>query len=283
MSINKIGIAGAGTMGRGIALCAITNGFKVIMYDINQEILDNSSIAVRKGIDKLVTKGRLDEAEAERLFSNLEVSVNIESMSDADYVIEASVEDLEIKRKLFSELDSLVSDNVILATNTSSLSVTAISRAVKEPSRVCGMHFFNPADIMKLVEIVKGEFTSSDTIGLSVSLAQKLGKTHVICKDTPAFIVNRIARPFYGESLKILAEENLPVELIDNIIRSEGGFKMGPFELMDLIGIDVNFAVTRSVYNAFFQDEKYRPNPIQQKMVDSGLLGRKTGQGFYKY
>ncbi|MGH2576093.1 MAG: 3-hydroxyacyl-CoA dehydrogenase family protein, partial [Ignavibacteria bacterium] len=175
-------------------------------------------------------------------------------------------------------------ENTTLATNTSSLSITAISSAAENnKSRVIGMHFFNPATVMKLVEIIKGDFTSDETLKTAVGITKKLGKTPVICKDTPGFIVNRVARPFYGESLKILGEGGLSVEQIDNIMKDEGGFRMGPFELMDLIGIDVNLSVTKSVYEALNHNPKYKPHPIQEKMVESGNLGRKTGGGFYKY
>ena len=192
--------------------------------------------------------------------------------------------DVDIKKELYSKLDEISKPEAILATNTSSFSITSISTAVKNnPGRVIGMHFFNPANIMKLVEVIKGGFTSSETADAVTDLCRKLGKVPVLCADTPAFIVNRVARAFYGESLKIMVEENKDAGFIDEIMKEEGGFAMGPFELMDLIGIDINLSVTKSVYEAFFYDQKYKPSPIQQKMVDSGLLGRKTKQGFYKY
>jgi len=194
------------------------------------------------------------------------------------------LEDINKKKELFQNLETIAANDVILASNTSSLSITAISTVLKSNrGRVAGMHFFNPANIMKLVEVVKGEFTSEEVINVVVALSRKLGKVPVVCRDTPAFIVNRVARAFYGEALKILGEESLNAEVIDKIMKEEGGFAMGPFELMDLIGIDINLSVTKSVYEAFYQDQKYKPSPIQQKMVDAGLLGRKTGQGFYKY
>ena len=191
---------------------------------------------------------------------------------------------MELKKTLYTKLDEITGGETILATNTSSYSITSISASVKNNiGRVVGMHFFNPASIMKLVEIVKGEFTSDETLKETEDICRKLGKTPVICKDTPAFIVNRVARPFYGEALKILGEGGIEVGVIDGIMKNEGSFAMGPFELMDLIGIDVNLSVTKSVYEAYFYDQKYKPHPIQQKMVESGLLGRKTGKGFYKY
>jgi 3-hydroxybutyryl-CoA dehydrogenase len=281
--INTIGIIGSGTMGSGIASVSALSGCKTIVYDINEEALARAHKNILKGYDKLAEKGKLDDAKKNSAISNLIFTRDFNRLSICDIVIEAALENLELKRELYKQLDEITFPGCILATNTSSFSVTAISSVVKDKSRVIGMHFFNPANIMKLVEIIKGEFTSDETLDKVVSVTNKLGKTPVICKDTPAFIINRVARPFYGEALKILSEGGITVDVIDGIMKHEGGFAMGPFELMDLIGIDVNFSVTKSVYEAFFYDQKYKPSPIQQKMVEAGLLGRKTGQGFYKY
>ncbi|MEO8665117.1 MAG: 3-hydroxyacyl-CoA dehydrogenase NAD-binding domain-containing protein, partial [Ignavibacteria bacterium] len=215
---------------------------------------------------------------------NLNYTSQFTDLKDCDYIIEAAPEDVELKKEIFTKLNDICRDNTILTTNTSSLSVTAISAFVKtNPQRVAGMHFFNPANIMKLVEVVKGRFTSEETFETTYELSKKLGKVPVAAKDTPAFIVNRIARPFYGEALKILSEGSGEVETIDKVMKDCGGFVMGPFTLMDLIGIDINFSVTRSVYEAFFNDPKYRPSFIQKKMVDANLLGKKTKMGFYNY
>ncbi len=204
--------------------------------------------------------------------------------SECDFIIEAAPEDIDLKKNIFSSLDNICRKDTILSTNTSSLSVTRISVFVKNnPERVVGMHFFNPANIMKLVEVVKGDFTSDECIKTTAELSEKMGKVPVIAKDTPAFIVNRIARPFYGESLKILSEGTSGHSEIDKVMKSCGGFPMGPFELMDLIGIDINFSVTKSVYESFFNDPKYRPSFIQKKMVDANITGRKTNRGFYSY
>lgn len=283
-NIKTIGVIGAGTMGSGIAsVCALT-GYKTLINDINEEAITKAISSVKKGWDKLVEKGKLTPEKKEQSAANLISAASLETFSDCDVVIEAAIEKMELKKELYAYLDDLVKPETILATNTSSFSITAISAAAKNNrGRVIGMHFFNPANIMKLVEVIKGEFTSDEVMTTVTELCKKLGKTPVVCKDTPAFIVNRVARAFYCESLKIMGEENLAAGEIDIVMKEEGGFAMGPFELMDLIGIDVNLSVTKSVYEAFFYDQKYKPSPIQQKMVDAGLLGRKTKEGFYKY
>ena len=282
-NIKTIGVIGAGTMGSGIASVSALSGYRTIVHDVFSEALDKAEKNILKGYDKLSEKGKINEDKKNNSVSNLIFTQEIDQISDCDIIIEAALEDLKLKRELYKKLDELTSDGCILATNTSSFSITAISSVVKDKTKVIGMHFFNPANIMKLVEIIKGEFTSDETVEKVFTLTKSLGKTPVMCKDTPAFIVNRVARSFYGEALKILGESGVSVETIDKIMKTEGGFAMGPFELMDLIGIDVNFSVTKSVYEAFFYDQKYKPSPIQQKMVEAGLLGRKTSQGFYKY
>lgn len=283
-SIKTIGVIGAGTMGSGIAAVSALSGYKTIVYDVKESAVDDAKHHILQGYFKLLEKGKIDSDKKSQAEDNIIISYRFEGCADCDIIIEAAVEDLEIKKDLYKRLNDMAKDDTILATNTSSFSVTAIASAVEtNKERVIGMHFFNPANIMKLVEVVRGEFTSDEVVNTVIQLCKKLGKTPVVCKDTPAFIVNRIARAFYGESLKILGEESLDAEAIDMIMKEEGGFKMGPFELMDLIGLDVNLSVTKSVYEAFFYDQKYKPSPIQQKMVDAGLLGRKTKQGFYKY
>jgi 3-hydroxybutyryl-CoA dehydrogenase len=282
--IKTIGIIGAGTMGSGIASVSAMNGYKTYINDISEEAITRAKGYIFKGYDKLVEKGKITAEKRAAAEGNLVSSASLEKFAECDIIIEAAIEKMELKKELYTYLDDLVKPNAILATNTSSFSITAISTAVKNnKGRVIGMHFFNPANIMKLVEVIKGEFTSDETVSTVIELCKKLGKTPVVCKDTPAFIVNRVARAFYGESLKIMGEENLSADIIDLVMKEEGGFAMGPFELMDLIGIDVNLSVTKSVYESFFYDQKYKPSPIQQKMVDAGLLGRKTKQGFYSY
>lgn len=283
-NIKTAGVIGSGTMGRGIAICTASAGIKTVLYDINPEVLNNAALIIEKDLGRSVEKKKISPEKKEEILRNIILTSEFTDLKDSDFVIEAALEDMELKKDIFSGLDDLCGSETILSTNTSSLSVTTISTYVKKnPERVIGMHFFNPANIMKLVEIVKGDFTDEKTIDITKELSNKLGKVSVTAKDTPAFIVNRIARPFYGEALKILSEGTADAAKTDSIMKSCGGFAMGPFELMDLIGIDVNFSVTKSVYEAFFNDPKYRPNFIQKKMVDAGLLGRKTKRGFYKY
>jgi 3-hydroxybutyryl-CoA dehydrogenase len=282
--INTAGVIGSGTMGRGIAICTASAGIKSVLYDINSEILDKARSIIEKDLSRSAEKKKITSEKKDEILSNIIFTGDFNDLGESDFVIEAALEDIDLKKDIFSKLDALCRHDTILSTNTSSLSVTTISTYVKNnPERVVGMHFFNPANIMKLVEIVKGDFTSEETIDITKELSKKIGKVSVTAKDTPAFIVNRIARPFYGEALKILSEGTSEAEKTDLIMKNCGGFAMGPFELMDLIGIDVNFSVTKSVYEAFFNDPKYRPNFIQKKMVDAGMLGRKTKRGFYKY
>lgn len=282
--IKTIGVIGSGTMGSGIAISSSVSGFKTIVFDISEEVLGKAKSSISNDLSKAVEKKKLSEEKKAETEKNIRYTSAMNDLSLCGFIIEAAPEDIELKKEIFQKLDSICSKETILSTNTSSLSVTRISVFVKNnPERVVGMHFFNPANIMKLVEVVKGDFTSEECIKITSDLAQKMGKVPVIAKDTPAFIVNRIARPFYGESLKILGEGTSDHTLIDKVMKSCGGFPMGPFELMDLIGIDINFSVTKSVYESFFNDPKYRPSFIQKKMVDANITGRKTNRGFYSY
>jgi len=284
LEVKNIGIIGAGTMGTGIASVCALSGFKTLVYDVSQQVLSRAHAVIFRGYDKLIEKNKITAEIISEAEKNLEFVSDVMKLSSCELIIEAAVENIDLKKVIYSQLDELTLPEAILASNTSSFSITAISSAVKNnPSRVVGMHFFNPANIMKLVEIIKGGFTGEEVLNTVISVARRLGKTPVVCSDTPAFIVNRVARSFYGEALKMLGEGNIDVETIDKIMREEGGFKMGPFELMDLIGIDVNFSVTKSVYEAYFHDQKYKPHPIQQKLVEAGTLGKKSGRGFYKY
>lgn len=280
---NVIGIIGAGTMGSGIAQVAAVAGYGVILYDIDAPVLDRSMKQIENNLAKAIEKNKLTAAEKETALAKIKTSVDFSQLKNSTTVIEAAAERLDIKQGIFQRLDDLLPHESIIATNTSSLSVTVLGAATRRPDRVIGMHFFNPAHIMKLVEIIKGIETSHTTISRITSLAKEFGKTPVLASDTPGFIVNRIARPFYGEALRLLGEGVASADEIDRIVKKSGGFKMGPFELMDLIGIDINFSVSKSVYEQFFHEPRYRPHPIQQQMVDANLLGRKTGKGFYEY
>lgn len=283
-NFNTIGITGSGTMGRGISICCALSGYNTIIYDITDEILAASRTLIEKELSKSASKNKITAQQKNDALSLLNFTSDFSELKKCQFVIEAAPEDINLKQEIFEKLNDTCSDETIFATNTSSFSVTMISTFVKNnPSRVAGMHFFNPANIMKLVEVIKGKFTSDSAISDINDLCVKLGKVPVSAKDTPAFIVNRIARPFYGEALRILGEGTADVSAIDLVLKNCGGFAMGPFELMDLIGIDINFSVTKSVFDAFFFDSKYRPSFIQKQMVDANLLGRKTGKGFYEY
>lgn len=270
-------------MGGGIAQVAALTGHEVILHDVSPESLKRSMERIKGEFRAAVEKGRLSTTEATEALAAIHPRRNFSDLGQADFIVEAAVEELAVKKEIFRKLDAIVRTDVVLATNTSSLSITAIGSLTRVPESVVGMHFFNPPSVMKLVEVVRGAQTGDGAVGTTCDLALAMNKTPVVCNDTPGFIVNRVARPFYGEALRLLGEGVATVEEIDRIVRLEGGFRMGPFELMDLIGIDVNYAVTKSVFEQFFHEPRFRPHPIQRRMVEAGTLGRKTGKGFYRY
>jgi 3-hydroxybutyryl-CoA dehydrogenase len=281
MEIKTIGIAGAGTMGAGIAQVTATYGYQTILFDVNENMLTKAKAGIEKSLESLVQKQKITSDKKAEIVSRIQYT-NAVTQLKADLVIEAIVERLEIKQQFFNEVASVNAPETILATNTSSIPVTQIAAKVPNPKRFLGIHFFNPAPIMKLVEIISGVETDTAIANQCKQLIEGMGKTCVMAADAPGFIVNRVARHYYVEGLKIAEERIADFETIDALMESSG-FKMGPFKLMDLIGVDTNFSVTTSIYNLFHQDGKFRPSRIQQQKVDAGHHGRKTGKGFYSY
>ena len=279
---STIGVVGAGAMGSGIAQLAAQAGHTVVLVDQSESALERSAAALAKVAARLVEKGKWSAADSERIQSAIDRTTALDSLAPCDWVIEAIVEDLGVKQSLFQSLETIVAPDAVLATNTSSLSVTAIAGKLQHPERFMGLHFFNPAPLMALVEVVPALQTDAAHVVRAKSMMDAWGKSPVVTKDTPGFIVNRVARPFYGEALRIFEEGLASRETIDAAMRN-AGFRMGPFELMDLIGNDVNYAVSCSVFEAFYNDPRYRPSLIQKQHVDAGWLGRKSGKGYYTY
>ena len=276
-------IIGSGTMGIGIAQVAATSGCDVFLYDANSNQTEKSLVNLKNTLNKLVEKQKISAEKSDDIASKINPCNELSGLKDCDLIIEAIIENKEIKTKVFQELEELVSENCVISSNTSSISITSLSSELKNPERFIGIHFFNPAPLMPLVEIIPGLLTKENLATEIFSLMKSWGKIPVIAKDVPGFIVNRIARPFYGEALRIVEENLATAEQVDDAMRTLGNFKMGPFELMDLIGIDVNFSVTKTVYQDYFYDPKYKPSLLQQRMSEAKLLGRKTGKGFYDY
>lgn len=279
----NIGIIGAGTMGVGIAQVAATAGCKVVLFDANAPQIDKALSSLEKTLQKLAEKGKISQEKASEIRNNIVKGEVLQDLKDSDLVIEAIIENKEIKTKVFTELENYVSESCILSSNTSSISITSLGAELKKPERFIGIHFFNPAPLMPLVEVIPSLLTENTLAEKIYNLMKEWGKIPVIAKDIPGFIVNRIARPYYGEGLRIVEENIATPEQVDEAMKTLGNFKMGPFELMDLIGVDVNFAVTTTVYKDYFYDPKYKPSLLQQRMSEAKLHGRKTGRGFYDY
>ena len=280
-SIHTVGVIGAGTMGLGIAQVSAMAGYDVLLFDRVPGANKKAVVRIGENLQKGIEKGKVTQQEMDVALGKIKPLQSLSEMK-AELVIEAIIENLKVKQQLFSELEYILSEEAILCTNTSSISVTKIAAVLEHPQRFVGMHFFNPAHIMKLVEVVSESDTNEVILDRARQFVIRLGKTPVMVKDAPGFIVNRVARHFYVESLRILEEQVASIEDIDKLMEATG-FKMGPFRLMDLIGIDTNFAVTSSIYNGFHQDAKFRPSRIQEQMVAAGHHGRKSGRGFYSY
>ena len=280
-AIKTVCVCGAGTMGSGIAQVCAMAGCATILYDLDKEILQKAKTNIENNLIKLVEKQKLSETEQQQILQRLQFTFDIDKCI-GEIIIEAIVEKIEAKISLFNHLLTINNTRTIFASNTSSLSITEIAKALREPEKMVGLHFFNPATLMKLIEVVKTAYTKEETLQTIVSFVRSLNKTPVICNDSPGFIVNRVARPFYIESLRLIEEGKASFEIIDRLLENRG-FKMGPFKLMDLIGNDINYAVSCSVYEQLEKPARLQPSDIQKEKVDKGELGKKTGKGYYQY
>lgn len=278
-----IGVIGAGTMGSGIAQLAAQSGHSVVLYDTNTAILNQAIEKMKASLSSLVQKGKMSDETAKAVINRIAVAISISEFKRCGLVIEAVIEELSVKQQLFKSVEEHASADCIFATNTSSLSVTSIASGCKDAGKVIGIHFFNPAQIMPLVEIVPGIATNANVLAVSKKLVDSWGKVTVVAKDTPGFIVNRVARPFYGEAIRIYEEGIADFATIDWAMKEVGGFKMGPFELMDFIGNDVNYKVTETVWAQLFYDDRYKPSLTQKRLFEAGYWGRKKGRGYYSY
>jgi 3-hydroxybutyryl-CoA dehydrogenase len=283
VKVARVGILGAGTMGRGIAQVAALGGFETRLYDAFPEAAENAAVKIREALAKGSVRGRWSEAEADAAANRIGPALAIGELAGCELLIEAAPEEVELKRRLFAEAAAACGPEAILASNTSSLRVSDIAVGVPNPERVVGMHFFNPPVLMKLVEVVAAERSSEQALTTTTTVAEAMGRTPIRARDTPGFVANRLARPFSLESLRMLGDGVADAATIDRIVRLGGGFRMGPFELIDLIGLDVNLTIARSFYAQGGRAERWRPNPIQERLVEEGKLGRKSGKGYYSY
>jgi 3-hydroxybutyryl-CoA dehydrogenase len=283
VKVGRVGILGAGTMGAGIAQLAALGGFETRLYDSFPEAAARGSARLRDGLDKGAARGRWSEADAEAAAARVQPTEALSELADCELLIEAAPEDLELKRELFGAVAAVCDPAAVLASNTSSLRVAEIAAGVSGPERVVGMHFFNPPALMKLVEVVATEHASEQALAATTGVAEAMGRTPIRAQDSPGFVANRLARPFSLESLRILGDGVAEVAAIDRVVRLGGGFRMGPFELLDLIGLDVNLTIARSFFAQGGEPERWRPSPIQEHLVAAGKLGRKSGEGYYGY
>lgn len=281
--MKNIVVIGSGTMGSGIAQVAAMNHCTVFLYDINEAALQKAQKNIEQNFSKLAEKNKITTEQKNIFLQNIQFINTLQDIKSADLLMEAIIENLDVKKKLFQEIEQMVSSSCILSTNTSSLSIHSMIKGLKHPERFLGIHFFNPAPLLPLVEIIPSMLTEENIVKTTVQLIQSWNKTTVMAKDTPGFIVNRIARPFYSEALRIYDENRADIITIDWVMKNIGGFKMGPFELMDLIGHDVNYIVTEAVWTQMYYDQKFKPSVTQKRLLEAGLLGKKTGRGFYDY
>lgn len=283
MTVSRVGVLGAGTMGRGIAQLAAMGGYETVLYDVAPELAEAGAEALRGALDKGAERGRWSVDDAKAAAARIETATELGRLSGCGLIVEAAPEKLELKREIFTALAGAVGPEPVFASNTSSLRVTEIADGVPNPERVVGMHFFNPPPLMKLVEVVAAERSSESALAMATEVAGRMGRTPIRAKDSPGFVANRLARPFSLESLRILADGVADAATIDRVVRLGGGFRMGPFELLDLIGLDVNLEIARSFFAQGGEPERWRPSPIQEELVAAGRFGRKSGHGYYEY
>ena len=282
IKFKNMGVIGAGTMGMGIAEVAASHNQQVYLFDLNNDFAHSAKQTMKKRLSSRVKRNKISIEHRQNIIDNITIVDDLKSLSDCQLVIEAIVENLKIKQNLFNQLQQICNEDTLFASNTSSISITAIAATLDKPENMIGLHFFNPAPVMKLVEVIAGLRSSKENLDTGIKLCQFWNKIPVLAKSSPGFIVNRVARPFYGEALKMLQEQMASPEMIDTLMQS-AGFRMGPFTLMDLIGMDINLSVSETVFKSMYYDPRYRPSLIQQEMVAANLLGKKTGQGFYQY
>jgi 3-hydroxybutyryl-CoA dehydrogenase len=283
VKVARVGVVGAGTMGRGIAQLAALGGYETVLYDVAPELAEGGAAALREALEKGASRGRWGEDEARAASARLETTAEVEELAGCELVIEAAPEKLELKRQIFGGLAEVLGADAVFASNTSSLRVSEIAAGVPQPERVVGMHFFNPPPLMKLVEVVAAEHSSAQALRATTEVAERMGRTPIRAKDSPGFVANRLARPFSLESLRTLGDGIADAATIDRVVRLGGGFRMGPFELLDLIGLDVNLEIARSFFAQGGEPERWRPSPIQEQLVAEGRFGRKSGRGYHDY